>query len=269
MRQPDFENNLLKVLRGQEPQRATMFELFLYPELYEKFAGHGYDPSSPLSYKKMVVDAMAAAGYDYAPFLLPGFSLPKLPREHASTHSLNGNAIITDWESFENYVWPDVDDFDLSILDGLEAYMPAGMKLCLRGPGGVLENTIAILGYDNLCYLLYDDPELVKAVVDGIGSTLLKYYQRMAGHSAIGFLCSNDDWGFNTQTFLSTEAMRQYIFPWHKRSSKPRMRRASPACCIPAASSVPSSTTSWMTSALTPATPTRTTSAPWRTPTSC
>ena len=95
--------------------------------------------------------------------------------------------------------------------------MPAGMKLCLRGPGGVLENTIAILGYDNLCYLLYDDPELVQAVTDKVGSTLLRYYQCMAPHSAIGFLCSNDDWGFNTQTFLSTDAMRQYIFPWHKK----------------------------------------------------
>ena len=217
MRTPDFENNLLCALHGEKPKRATIFELFLYPELYEKLAGHGCEPGDPLSYKKMVVDAMAAGGYDYAPFMLPGFAFPTLARERASTHSLNGQAIITDWESFENYVWPDVNDFDLSILDELEAYMPAGMKLCLRGPCGVLENTIAILGYDNLCYLLYDDQELVQAVTDKVGSTLLKYYRSMAGHPAIGFLCSNDDWGFNTQTFLSTDAMRQYIFPWHKK----------------------------------------------------
>ncbi len=217
MRQPDFENNLLPALLGKKPQRATMFELFLYPALYEKLAGHGCEPGNPLSYKKMVVDAMVAGGYDYAPFLLPDFFLPKLQRKRSFTQSLNGQAIITDWESYEKYIWPDINDFDLSILDELGAYLPKGMKLCLRGPGGVLENTLGILGYDNLCYLLYDDPDLVKAVTDGIGRTLLKYYERMAGHDAIGFLCSNDDWGFNTQTFLSTEDMRKYIFPWHKK----------------------------------------------------
>lgn len=39
----------------------------------------------------------------------------------------------------------------------------------------------------------------------------------VAGMDTVGFLCSNDDWGFNTQTFLSPEDMRKYIFPWHKR----------------------------------------------------
>ena len=217
MRTPDFEHNLLPALRGEKPARATLFELFLYQELYETLAGHGCEPGDPLSYKKMVVDAMAAGGYDYAPFLLPGFWLPKKDRDQVKTKSLNGSAIIYDRESFDAYVWPDVNDYDLTILDKLDDYMPAGMKLCLRGPGGVLENTISILGYDNLCYLLYDDPELVQAVTDKVGETLLNYYRAMAEHPAIGFLCSNDDWGFNTQTFLSPEAMRQYIFPWHKK----------------------------------------------------
>ncbi|MBQ8610493.1 MAG: hypothetical protein IJ412_02170 [Oscillospiraceae bacterium] len=217
MRKPDFEHNLLRALRGERPERATMFELFLYDELYERLAGHGWDGKTRLSYKKMVVDAMAAGGYDYAPFLLPDFYYPKQARERASTHSLNGQGIITDWESFEKYVWPDISRCDLSILDALADYMPEGMKLCLRGPGGVLENTIAIVGYDNLCYLLYDDPELVQAITDKIGSTMVSLYEALAGHEAIGFLCSNDDWGFNTQTFLSPEAMRRYIFPWHKK----------------------------------------------------
>ena len=33
----------------------------------------------------------------------------------------------------------------------------------------------------------------------------------------MGFLCSNDDWGFNTQTFLSPTMMRKYVFPWHRK----------------------------------------------------
>jgi uroporphyrinogen decarboxylase len=27
----------------------------------------------------------------------------------------------------------------------------------------------------------------------------------------------NDDWGFKTQTMLSTDSMRKYVFPWHTK----------------------------------------------------
>jgi len=33
----------------------------------------------------------------------------------------------------------------------------------------------------------------------------------------VGVVMSNDDWGFNTQTFLSPEQMRKYVFPWHRK----------------------------------------------------
>ena len=28
----------------------------------------------------------------------------------------------------------------------------------------------------------------------------------------------NDDWGFNTQTMLSPDLLRKYVFPWHKKT---------------------------------------------------
>ncbi len=33
----------------------------------------------------------------------------------------------------------------------------------VMGPGGILEILIALTGYDNLCLMLYDEPELVGA----------------------------------------------------------------------------------------------------------
>ena len=38
------------------------------------------------------------------------------------------------------------------------------MKLKVKGPGGVMENMIDLIGFDNLCYMLYDEPELVEEV---------------------------------------------------------------------------------------------------------
>ncbi len=125
--------------------------------------------------------------------------------------------MITDWESFEAYRWNDPANFDTSRIERAREFLPEGMKLMVMGPCGVLENAISLAGYDNLCVMLFEEPELVKEITDHIGSALVKYYEMIAEIDTVGFLCSNDDWGFNTQTFLSPPDMRKYIFPWHKK----------------------------------------------------
>lgn len=44
------------------------------------------------------------------------------------------------------------------------------------------------------------------------------------------FLCSNDDWGFNTQTLLSPDDMRRFVFPRHKKIVETAHRHGKP--CI-------------------------------------
>ena len=81
----------------------------------------------------------------------------------------------------------------------------------------VLENVTYIMGYENLCLQLADDPELVAEVADGVGSRLLRYYELAAVHPGVGACIVNDDWGFHTQTLLSAADLRTYITPWHKK----------------------------------------------------
>lgn len=217
MRTPDFEHNMLRILKKEKAERATLFELFLNGPIYEVLAGHCQQEAGILGYLRLVVDAMAAAGYDYATSYGSDFAFTKVDREKAETVSLNGQAVITDWESFEKYKWPDARNFDYSRLEKIKPYMPEGMKLMVMGPGGVLENVMAITGYDNLCIMLFEEPELVQALFDKVGEGLLRYYENAVDADTVGFLCSNDDWGFNTQTFLSPADMRKYVFPWHKK----------------------------------------------------
>ncbi len=228
MRRPDFEHNLLRVLRGEKPERATLYELFLNDEYYERLAGHGFVPGDALSRMRMVIDAMAAAGYDYAPLYGSAFAFPTQHREELHSISLNGSSSIWDWESYEKYVWPDPDAFDYSLMDRLKPYLPEGMTLSVFGPNGVLENVIRIVGYDVLCYMLYDEPKLAEQIFNDVGSRLLRYYENSVTSDTVGFLCSNDDWGFNTQTFLSTEDMRKYVFPWHKKIVETAHRAGKP-----------------------------------------
>jgi len=230
MRKPDFERNLLRILNKQKAQRATLYELFLNYDLYVELAGHHVQENSDLGFLRLVVEAMAAGGYDYATCSGSNFGFPQNGRESISTHSLNGNGIITDWASFEQYKWPNPEEYDYSKLEKIKPYLPEGMKLMTMGPGGVLENVMAIVGYDNLCFMLFEEPELVKAIFDEVGSRIVRYYEQVAGVDTVGFLCANDDWGFNTQTFLSPEDMRKYVFPWHKKTVEIAHRHGKP--CI-------------------------------------
>lgn len=215
-RKPNFDN-LLSVLRCEVPQRPVLFELFMNQPLYERLCGRKPTDSSILGGLKLIVDAFVAAGYDYATTSACNMWFHASEKQHDKTITLNDGMIITDRASFDAYDWPNPDNYDYSALEKIKDYLPDGMKLMVMGPGGVLENVIWLIGFDNLCYMLYEDPELVQDLFDAVGSRLVKYYEIAVKFDSVGVIMSNDDWGFNTQTFLSVEDMRKYVFPWHKK----------------------------------------------------
>ncbi len=213
---PEFDN-VLCVLRRECPVRPTLFELFMNMPLYEAVNGRKFSGTDMLSELHFTAEAFAKLGYDYVTAHACRMGFPTKERAHLDTVSLNEGGLVSDWESYDNYPWPDPDRYDYSHLKEIKNHLPGNMKLMVMGPGGVLENVTAIVGYENLCYMLYEDPDLTKALFDQVGQRLLRYYEHALQYDAVGFICSNDDWGFNTQTFLSPAQMREYVFPWHKR----------------------------------------------------
>ena len=212
-RKPNFEN-LLKVLRREVPPRPVLMELFMNGTIYNKFC----DPKLVGGdYNAVLASAFANLGYDYFTLHSPGFGFPQKGREHKQTTTLNHEAAIYDRKSFDEYVWPDPENLDTGFLDAAAPAVPEGMKAVMIGPGGVLENIIGIMGYDNLCEKIYEDPQLVSDVSENVGKCIVKFYTKVSEHGLIGAAWGNDDWGFNTQTMLSPKQMREYIFPWHKK----------------------------------------------------
>lgn len=210
-RKPDF-NNILAVLENRRPSRPTLFEYYMNNTLTEQVAPGETDPvlRNILTFQN--------CGYDYVTANISEFGFPtgKEDNHGASSRSLNDSA-VSDREGLESYPWMEVEDCDFSALDEYGRLMPEGMKLMVSGPNGILENVIRIVGYDNLCYMLMDDPELCREVFEGVGSRTFKYYEKCIPHPAVGIVMCNDDWGFNTQTMLAPQHLREYVFPWYKK----------------------------------------------------
>jgi uroporphyrinogen decarboxylase len=220
MRKPDFEN-LLKVLRREIPSRPTLFEFFLNGPFYEKLTGQtlGVEGRDWVwgSVNPIVIEAFKVAGYDYVTVLGSEMKFEAPEIEKKATISLNAGSAICDRESFELYDWPDPDAFDYSRLESARDLLPAGMKLIVYGPCGILENAIFLVGFERLCMLLADDPDLAKDIFDAVGRRLVRYYEICAGFDTVGALIANDDWGFKTATMLSPADLRRYVFGWYKK----------------------------------------------------
>jgi len=217
--EPDF-GELLKVLNKKAPTRPVLFEFFMNQPLYEKMAAPDAVAKNK-DWKMSQLDpveiyAFRNAGYDYV--TCAGCDMTFLEEvERKETISLNYGHAIVDRASFEAHKWPDPDSYDYSRLDRAKDILPKGMKLIVYGPGGVFEDVIALVGFDRLMMLLIDDPDLVQEMFDAVGQRLVRYYQIAASYDSVGALISNDDWGFKTQTMLSPDQFRRFIFPWHKK----------------------------------------------------
>ncbi|MFW6286503.1 MAG: uroporphyrinogen decarboxylase family protein, partial [Candidatus Sumerlaeota bacterium] len=217
MRKPNFEN-LLAVLRCEAPERPTLFEFFTNDTIRRQVCGDDIpDGDDPLYHEKAQIRSYEKSGYDYATLTIPGFKFERGEQHRAASVSQNEGVVITDQATFDLYKWPDPKNIQYDRLDTIQKLLPDGMKMVLHSPGGTLENTIHLVGYENVCLLSLTDPDFLQEVFDTVGGLLLKYYEGAVEHPAIGAVIVNDDWGFHQQTVLPPEGMRRFVFPWHKR----------------------------------------------------
>ena len=169
---------------------------------------------------RTVMKAFHRAGYDYMvalPWLFKAMKFEGKSRKHDQSVGMAHDGVIVDRSSFESFDWPDPEETDWDALQRITPDLPDGMKVIVCGPGGVLETLTSLMGFEELCMVLNDDPDLLHEITDAIGSRILKYYAEALQHSCVGAVIVNDDWGFKTQPFLAPEQMREFITPWHRK----------------------------------------------------
>ncbi len=220
MYQPDF-TQLLKVLRREKPDRPTLFEFIMGGPVLEKLAGGWFEEDAPTIEKlRFFIRAFHGGGYDYTILPIWHMGLVGFPKDESTekdSRSLNEGSVIHDEASFEAYAWQDLDMAAYDMFETLKADIPEGMKLVVSCNGGVEENLIELIGYQDLCFMQVDEPELVKQIADAIGSRLLAHYQKVLEYDTVGGIIVNDDWGFKTQTMMPPAFLREYVIPWHRK----------------------------------------------------
>jgi uroporphyrinogen decarboxylase len=220
---PNFDR-LAAVFARQQPDRVPFIELFLDEEIMVALRDGPFSPDPAQRWRELA-DLYLRLGYDYMPGGT-GFGFPYRSTAAADTAPLSrgdrswlreDDGVIQSWEDFERYEWPTpADEHYLPLHHAAEA-LPNGMKLIPIGPGGVLENVMWLMGYGPMSYAMADQPDLVQAMFDRVGRALVQVFDAMAGHEAVGAVFLGDDMGFKTQTMISPQDMRKYVFPWQHR----------------------------------------------------
>ncbi len=233
-RAPDFRE-LEKVLRRERPSRPVLFEFIMNPPVLERLAGARWirEAGTPDEHMRNLIAGFEAGGYDHAavyPWWMGWMRFPSVERAEGESVGMAHGGVITDAASFAAYDrWPDAEALDLSVLDRARDWLPSGMKLIVMANCGVLENVTNLAGYEDLCFLLADEPEVARRLFAEVGSRILRFYERCVEHETVGAVVVNDDWGFKTQLFLSPEQMREHVFPWHRRMVEAAHRAGRPA----------------------------------------
>jgi uroporphyrinogen decarboxylase len=226
----------IQVIKGElTPRRPPLIELFLDEEIVAEIAKdlmgldwspRGEDRESRSVYWDRYIEVHYRLGYDT--LRASGDYVFEFAYETAGdTADLNRGdrqwygasaALITDWESFEKYPWPDPGAIDLWDYEYLANHVPEGMGLLANPTSGFLEVPMdGIIGYENLAYMIYDNPELVEAVFTRTAEVIQGLYQRLVGlPNLVGFF-QGDDMGFKTSTLVSPAFLREHVLPEHRK----------------------------------------------------
>jgi uroporphyrinogen decarboxylase len=91
--------------------------------------------------------------------------------------------------------------------------------MCIIGSGGFAhfaEYLTWLMGYETLCYALYDQRDLVRAISHRLLEIYCVMLRRMLEFDRIKLIWGSDDMGFKTGTLISPNDLREFVLPGHK-----------------------------------------------------
>ncbi len=233
--QPDGDGLLDNIARKGTPERAYNMELFHDAEIREAIIDRfgideGLNPNDPDFARKQFLAFHRFLGFDYIYTSPVGQSWPFHDAKTEDSAELSRGerfyldehaGPITNWEEFEKYPWPDPHAPEMtSDIEWWNENLPEDMCLLVWDLGHFAEYLTWLFAYETLCYALYDNRDLVRAV----SRRLYEYYQvvneRVLQFERVRIIFPSDDMGFKSGTLISPDDTREFMLPGHKMTAE-------------------------------------------------
>jgi uroporphyrinogen decarboxylase len=229
-RSTDFERVRRAMFRRGEGDRVPLFEMSVHRDLKAAVLGR------PVDSIQDEVDFWRAAGYDFVSTRAGVRSVVRgyhpavrewRKRQSGGDGSAGGwvseeKALIFNRNDFQAFPWPrpeelggypdyeDLEDYLLRMADVL----PAGMKLLVQ-IGYQFMGAWQLMGFENYCLHLVDDPDLVGDLHDWLGSSQLAVLETLLQHDCVGTIWLPDDLCYNSGPVVAPRVYQKYVYPWY------------------------------------------------------
>ena len=227
----DFEGFLHNIMRKGTPRRVYHAELFIDEEVQaavaERFGlAQGLDQNGPHFAKRLYIAVQRFLGYDFVRATPEGLMLEytfsvtgdtaETAREAGRSWMEEHRGPITTWEDFEKYPWPDLSKTATESLEWFSENLPDDM--CIFSGGlAFCEHLCWLMGYESLCYALYENRDLVRAIYEKIFALEVAKLRTMLQFDRVKVVWGSDDMGFKTATMISPDDLREFVFPGHRK----------------------------------------------------
>lgn len=233
---PDWEALKACIMRKGTPQRVHHIELFLDTEVQTEIGKqfHLFDDLDPNNFTypyERQVRIQRFLGFDYVRQGVDALEMPlnRIQTEDtADLQRINGRSYIdekkgpiTNWDEFEKYPWPEADKVTTRALEWYEKHLPDDM--CVIGSGGFAhfaEYLTWLMGYETLCYALYDQRDLVQAIADKLLGLYVPILERILQFNRVKIIWGSDDMGFKTGPMIGPDDLRAYVLPGHQKMAE-------------------------------------------------
>jgi uroporphyrinogen decarboxylase len=223
--EPDY-NHLIDAANNIEPKRIPLYDHNVdAPFLSKVFGVDMLDmatsgkPDDLREYMRKFCGFFLDTGYDTVSFeCCIGAAMP-------GSGSLSGHkpGEIQNREDFEKYPWGKIEENFFRMytpyFDLLREYMPPGMKAVGGVGNGVFECVQEITGYQNLCLISYDDPQLYAELFSTVGDINAGIWKRFMEtyRDIYAVMRFGDDLGYKSSSLLSAEDIRKHVIPQYRK----------------------------------------------------
>jgi len=230
--EPNWSGLVDNILGKGTPERVYHIELFQDAEIRDALADRfeltaGIRKDDPDYDRKKYIAVQRFCGFDYVRVGLP-VDMPlyaqsvedtaKLARQGGRTFQDEHVGPITNWAEFEKYPWPDLRAPETTMeLEWYQENLPEDM--CIIGSGGFAhfaEMLSFLMGYETLCYALFDQRNLVATIANKLKEIYRVYLWRILEFDRVKIVWGSDDMGFKTGLLISPEDTREFVLPGHK-----------------------------------------------------